>query len=142
MKIAKNLLEYLDCSIKDFTHETGGILGSDKTNTITEIVLDKNNINQHPCSYSPNTEYLNSVIEQWHTDNIQFLGIFHTHFGNAKTLSLGDKEYIAEILKSAPNETKKLYFPIYTLPNRDLIIYSAYLKNEKLIINQETVEII
>ena len=142
MKIAKNLLEYLDCSIKDFNHETGGILGSDKANTITEIILDKNNTNQHPCSYSPNTKYLNSVIEQWYTDNIQFLGIFHTHLGNAKALSIGDRKYITEILKSAPDKTDKVYFPIYTLPDRDLIIYSAYLKNEELIINEESVEVI
>lgn len=142
MKINREILVGLESKTKELKYETGGIIGSKGDGIITDIIFDFNENQSHPCSYSPNTAYLNASIEQWCKENIQFCGIFHTHFCNVKSLSCGDKKYIYEILKSMPDNVKSLYFPIYILPSRDLIPYLAYIDNNELCIKEETIEII
>ena len=77
--------------------EIGGILGG-KNGVVTCHVLDYGKTGGSPCSYTPNIAYLNRKIEEWFKDGIEFMGIFHVHFGGAESLSPGDKLYIGQIL--------------------------------------------
>ncbi len=140
--IKKDILEKLDNQIGDEPPEIGGILGKDKRNIITEIAFDHPAVITHPCSYYPNVNYLNGIIKEWNDNGIEFAGMFHTHFSDVETLSVGDKVYIRKILSSMPAGIKELYFPIYTLPERKLVLYRAYLIEDKLIINKEHFNII
>lgn len=140
--IKKDILEKLNNQIGDEPPEVGGILGKDKHNIITEIAFDHCTTITHPCSYYPNVNYLNGIIKKWNDNEIDFAGMFHTHFSNVETLSVGDKIYIEKILISMPVGINELYFPIYTLPNRKLILYRAYLIENKLITNKEHFDIV
>jgi hypothetical protein len=83
--------------------EIGGILGG-KNGVVTCHVLDYGKTGGSPCSYTPNIAYLNRKIEEWFKDGIEFMGIFHVHFGGAESLSPGDKLYIGQILEAMPEE--------------------------------------
>ena len=78
--------------------ESGGILGG-RNDVITNICLDKGILGKHPCSYTPDTRFLNQKIDQWAETGIQFMGMFHVHFGGTESLSEGDKEYIVRIME-------------------------------------------
>lgn len=140
--IKKDIFKKLNNQIGNDPPESGGILGYDEHNIISEIAFDQPTVITHPCSYYPNVNYLNGIIKEWINNGIKLAGIFHTHFSDVETLSVGDKIYIRKILSSMPADIDKLYFPIYTLPSRKLILYSACLINDNLIINREHFKII
>ncbi|MGN0487773.1 MAG: hypothetical protein ACI4HO_00765 [Ruminococcus sp.] len=100
--------------------EAGGILGA-KQGTIVQAYLDKGLSKNKYCCYEPNTFLLNSVIQNWQKQNIDFVGIFHTHYYGVSTLSKNDISYINLILNSMPEEVENLYFPV-VLPEQQTII--------------------
>lgn len=143
MKIKRELLERLHNKIPDHPPEIGGIFGSKDMNTITDFVVDRGmDEGCCVCSYTPNTDYLNLCIEKWVDSEIHFMGIFHTHFADVNTLSSADKDYIEQILNVMPEEISRLYFPVYTLPNRKITAYVAERFDNKILIYNEKVELI
>lgn len=143
MRIQKSVLDIIDNSISGIPPETGGILGSSNNTVIDEIIMDLPNItNTRPCSYSPNIDFLNRSIEVWLNSGIAFMGIFHTHFMGVNTLSVGDKKYINAIIYAMPEQINALYFPIYVLPNRELICYKAKRSKEAVDIQAEDIVIV
>ncbi len=138
MKIAKRMLEKFNNCISDKPPEIGGILGSHNNEFIDELVIDKPDpCTIKNCSYTPNISFLNQNIELWQSNNINFKGIFHTHYFGIKTLSCGDRKYITKIMNSLPKSITYLYFPIFVLPNRELICYKAIRENETVFIEEE-----
>lgn len=126
MRISKSVTDIINNSISNQPYETGGILGSHDKSLINEVILDLPNFtNKRPCSYFPNVDFLNQSIESWQNKKIHFVGIFHTHFGGAKNLSCGDKKYIFAIMDAMPEQIDCLYFPVFVLPNRELVCYKA-----------------
>ena len=73
------------------------------------------------CSYVPDTDKMNSIIEKWFNEGIEFLGIFHTHYYGVKTLSDADKDYMRRIMNSS---IKILYFPVFVFPNNEMVLYA------------------
>ena len=138
MKISKKILESFNSCILDKPPEIGGILGSHDNEVIDELVMDEPNPHTiKNCSYTPNISFLNQNIELWQSNNINFKGLFHTHYYGIKTLSCGDRKYIAEIMNSLPKSIKYLYFPVFVLPNRELICYKAVRENDTVFIEEE-----
>lgn len=130
MRVLKSVIDIIDGSISDYPPETGGILGSCDDGVISEVVVDLPNAeNIRPCSYFPNVDFLNSKIRLWQNKGVSFKGIFHTHFCGVRTLSEGDKKYIKAIVNAMPSEIKILYFPIYVLPDREMVCYKAVNSN-------------
>ena len=126
MRISKSVIEIINNTISNQPYEMGGILGSHDNKLIDEVIIDvPNHTNIRPCSYFPNVDFLNQSIESWQDSEIYFIGIFHTHFGGAKNLSRGDKKYISAIMDAMPPQINYLYFPIFVLPNRELVCYKA-----------------
>ena len=126
MIMLKSTLELLNKSIKDIRFECGGILGSSQNEIIDNVVFDDiRHQKRIRCSYAPNVEFLNKCILQWQQENIRFWGMFHTHFAGVKTLSEADETYIRIIMNAMPEEIYCLYFPIYVLPERELVGYVA-----------------
>ena len=130
MRILKTLMDTISNSISGLPPETGGILGSNDNEFIDEIVMDSPDpTNTRPCSYFPNVEFLNQNIKLWQDKGISFVGIFHTHFCGVKTLSCGDRKYINAIMCSMPRQINTLYFPVFVLPDRELVCYKAIRTN-------------
>lgn len=126
MKILNSIIKEINISVSDIPPETGGILGSSNGNVIDKLIMDHpSETPERPCSYSPNTNFLNHCINKWQENNISFMGIFHTHFVGVKTLSSGDRNYIYAIMAAMPDNIEYLYFPIFVLPDRILVCYKA-----------------
>lgn len=142
MRISKSVIDTINNSISDLPPETGGILGSYDKELIDEVVIDSPSpTNTRPCSYFPNVDFLNQNIKLWQDNGISFAGIFHTHFAGVKTLSSGDKKYIDAIMKSMPSYIEYLYFPIFVLPDRELVCYKAIRSNKIIDIQTENLVI-
>lgn len=123
MKICKEVLNDILNSMPIIPPEAGGIIGGKKGKiNIWEFDLG---YKEEGCMYCPNVESLNNTIEIWINEGFDFMGIFHVHFGGAKTLSEGDKKYIQEIMNAMPDAIKKLYFPIIVQPEKELCSYKA-----------------
>lgn len=143
MRILKSVIDTINNSISDQPSETGGILGGRGNELIDEIVMDSQNpYVSKKCSYSPNIVFLNQNIELWQSNGTAFKGIFHTHYYGIKTLSCGDKKYISEIMRALPECLNYLYFPVFVLPDRELICYKAIRTNEIICIQEEPLIIV
>lgn len=104
--------------------ETGGILGG-FNGFVTHCYFDRGLCAlTAPSHYQPSTELLNQVIQKWRANNIQFYGLFHSHYSHDAVLSLGDREYITKIMLAMPSEIRILYFPLI-LPRIAMIGYQA-----------------
>ena len=119
--------------------ESGGILGG-RNDVVTNICLDKGILGKHPCSYTPDTRFLNQKINQWVETGIQFMGMFHVHFGGTESLSEGDKEYIVRIMEVMPKKIGCLYFPVVVMPERKVVAYKAVRNNEKVVIKRDCIK--
>lgn len=117
--------------------EIGGIIGG-KNEVISAYQIDKGTI-LGGCSYKPDVNRLNMVIEKWRMEGIRFYGVFHTHFFDVKTLSKGDIYYINKIMNVMPASIKELYFPIVVMPVKQMVSYKA-VRDEKILIIEEIVE--
>lgn len=138
MRMTRAAFDKLRAMIPEGPPETGGILGGADGEVVSEVLLDCPA--QPPdcfCSYAPNVDFLNGAIAQWRREGIRFMGLFHTHFGGSATLSQADREYIAAIMRAMPEEITSLYFPIYVLPERKLVIYSAKTQKSAVAIEED-----
>lgn len=119
--------------------EIGGILGG--TNQVVSLyALDKGIAGSAMCSYTPDVIQLNHQIQRWAKDRIEFMGMFHVHFGGAATLSPGDRRYIVKIMEAMPPQIKWLYFPVVVMPEREMVVYKAERGDGKITITQDEIE--
>jgi len=132
--VIEEILKGLPCE----PPEVGGILGG-SNGVVTCSVLDYGKAGGTPCSYTPNVGFLNRKIEEWLKDGIEFMGLFHVHFGGAESLSPGDKIYIGQILKAMPKQITGLYFPIVKMPEREMVVYRASNDDGKIKIEKESI---
>jgi hypothetical protein len=102
--------------------EAGGILGG-KDDVITTVIFDVSNAPDYG-GYTPNVANLNAVIASWADNNIDFMGIFHSHCPSGISLSRNDRIYIEKIMVSMPHTIYRLYFPI-VIPGGKVIPYVA-----------------
>lgn len=143
MKIYKKTYDEIIQNIKDTPPESGGIIGCHKDSKIvSKMFFDRGLASKKMCAYTPNIEVLNDIIFKWHKDEIQFLGIYHTHYANVETLSSADRSYIKSIIESMPKEIKFLYFPLILMPDNKIVSYKAFLKDGKLEIKKEVVKVV
>lgn len=136
---SKEVLEELRLQISETPPESGGILGG-RNGIVTNFLADKGKMGGPQCSYTPDTDFLNQAIKRWAEQGIGFMGMFHTHFGGAETLSEGDKAYIVRIMKAMPEEINCLYFPIVVMPGRRIAVHKAICKGGKIRIIRDEIE--
>lgn len=143
MKMRQKVVDLIFNIANSTKFEIGGILGSSEKGVITDMVPD---LPMYACEcrfeYYPNISYLNREILEWSNKNIEFMGLFHTHFSGSCNLSEEDKKYIRAIMESAKGIAECLYFPIFTLPDNDLNVYKAYFDGDEIFINRDDLEII
>lgn len=123
MKIKKEILDVVYQQTQGLMFESGGILGK-KNEIITDVDIDKDT-SHVKCSYEPNIDRFNIIIDEWQKKEIDLAGIFHTHFFGVSTLSDGDISYIKTIMHAMPSEINQLYFPIVLPESKKIIPYLA-----------------
>ena len=122
LKIRKNTLLNMLQRLPEELPETGGIIGG-KNYEITEYWIDTVSKEKCMCRYTPNVNAINKQIQKWCQNNIDFFGIFHTHYFGVRTLSKGDIEYMHKIMRVMPLSVNVLYFPIVVFPEKEMVLY-------------------
>ena len=138
MNIEERIYKEILNSIPNEPPEIGGILGSSK-DTVCIYQLDRGVSKGCGCYYSPDVKVLNETIKEWQKCEIDFCGIFHTHYFGVKTLSDGDITYIKNIMYGMPGKVSKLYFPIAVMPDKELINYVALRRENTIEIKKEKI---
>jgi proteasome lid subunit RPN8/RPN11 len=110
--------------------ELGGILGfTEEQDLITSFVFDKD-ARVNSVEYNPNTEFLDTVInDKWTKDNISLAGFVHSHPGNFNRLSSADIEYAVRICKEF--DLKYLFMPIVTSSTDSEASITGYIVTEE-----------
>lgn len=143
MKIRQEVYDKISAVANSMNLEIGGILGSSKNGIVTEMVADlPDNAVGCKFDYSPNIDFLNTQIENWSENDIDFLGLFHTHFSGSKNLSDADLEYIKAIMNVSKGIVECLYFPIFTLPDNELTVYKAYFNGADVAVDKDKLIIV
>ena len=124
MIISEEIVKKIEMLSSEFATETGGIIGSRSGDEIDCAVPDKGAACDR-ISYTPDIRFLNAELERWAQNNIEFRGLFHSHFYGVTDLSEYDREYITVIIKAMPDSVKLLYFPIFVLPQKEMVGYRA-----------------
>lgn len=138
MIVASHVIEKILGGLPCEPPESGGILGG-SGGVVTCSVLDVGKAGGPPCSYTPNTTFLNRQIQEWFRDGIEFMGIFHVHFGGAESLSTGDIAYIEQIMNVMPEQITCLYFPIILMPEREIVVHRVSKDDGKIKIEREQI---
>ncbi len=141
MLIAKKALDIINGHVDNAPPEIGGIMGSLDGHKVTEIIMDEPEGPRYNCCYAPNVKFLNNCISDWKKSNVKFMGLFHTHYAGVKTLSSADVKYITSIMDAMPEEIKSLFFPVFVLPQREMICYKASKVLSTVSIEFERVEV-
>ena len=102
MRICREIFDEIVNVAIDAPPEIGGIIGGEN-NVVKAHHMDMGISSVKACSYTPNVSLLNGIISEWSTEGIQFMGIYHTHFFEVRTLSEGDIRYIRNILLGMPD---------------------------------------
>lgn len=135
IKILKSVYQCIVENIPLVPPETGGILGLDDRNIITEYFCDAG-IGNNDYSYTPDIKRLNEIVCLWSCRDIKLAGIFHSHIEYDTSLSLKDIEYIKTILSSLNEITSELFFPI-VFPRLKIVFFKAKMINSNVIILEE-----
>lgn len=120
--------------------ESGGILGG-CNETVTLFVSDEGNNSKTSYKYEPNIALLNNNINEWLCNEIDFMGIYHSHPCNCETLSNADIEYINKIMKSINGYTNRLYFPI-VIPKKKIVSYYALIVADEVQIFRDAIQLL
>lgn len=106
--------------------ESGGILGG-KGLHCQKFYFDSTSRNSSN-TYNPNTVKTNEVIKQWYSDDIEFIGIIHSHPENIKQLSYSDKQYAYKLMKL--NSFSRFIMIICCSPSKEDFSMNGYLLTE------------
>ncbi len=143
MKIRQEIFDKIYAVANSMNMEMGGILGSTQDGIVTDMIADlADDAVGCKFEYSPNIDFLNTQIEIWAENDIDFLGLFHTHFSGSKNLSDADFEYIKAIMNASKGIVECLYFPIFTLPDNELTVYKACFNGADVAVDKDELIIV
>lgn len=131
--IAETVVNEIYRTMISDTCECGGILGMNRNGVITHYCFDYFAELSDRNAYRPSAEWLNSVIQEWYHEEVDFCGIIHSHPYGYPELSVADRQYAEEILEYN-SSLDKIYFPILTKDShvKELAFWSIE-KDENLI---------
>lgn len=118
MRLSKDIINQINVTLGKYTVESGGILGC--KNGEIKYLFDRA---CYENEYIPNTIFLNKILEEWQENNIDFIGIIHSHKERTK-LSYSDIEYARQIIKH--NNLCKVHMLIYVIKFKKIFDYVVY----------------
>ena len=114
MNILKDIYGQIISTIGSVLPETGGVLGI-KDGIICAYYFDSSG----KCdsnTYKPDTDNVNRVISEWEKQDIQFVGVVHSHEEKQPALSYADIVYAQAIMKA--NDMERILFPLGVIGNK------------------------
>lgn len=139
MQISRELYSEILHSTENPPPESGGILGG-HDGIITAFVSDKGKKIDASYKYEPDIAVLNETIDKWLREDVDFMGVYHSHPKNQEKLSAADIEYINKIMKSVKGYTNRLYFPL-VIPKEKMICFYALIVADEIQIFQEAIQL-
>lgn len=127
LRIKPDILQNIKDTIGAKKPEQGGMVGGNKA-CITRFYWDKT----AKCTdkeYIPDFNLLNSQIQKWADESVEFLGIIHSHPRGYASLSPNDVAMANEILENAP-DMKYLYLFIAEVLDGDVQIYGYQINSD------------
>ncbi|MCR5259004.1 MAG: hypothetical protein K6E40_12720 [Desulfovibrio sp.] len=124
MKMLRQLHDQILQEASPLPPETGGILGG-RNGIVSVRLADPGLPSCRSCNWTPDTVRLNSALAEWREEGIWFMGMYHVHFGNSCTLSKDDEDYIRRIMEAMPASIEILHFPVVSMPDRAMAVWSA-----------------
>lgn len=124
IQITQEVINQIQKTIGTYPIETGGIIGGSDT-CINHFCFDDH---KSENSYVPNVSFLNEIITEWASEDVEFLGIIHSHPDFSSGPSLEDLQYAVELKKRNPF-INRLFFPIVI----DHKIHFYELKNDEFV---------
>ena len=122
VRMTKSTYDSIGATLGSIKPEQGGILGADNEEGIINYFVHDKTARVGAASYTPNTLFLNDVINgEWFDNNVTFIGFIHSHPGNFYYLSDADVEYAVRIMKALDYET--LVMPIVTVRKKSFDIH-------------------
>lgn len=106
--------------------ETGGLLGG-HDGIIDSWYVDRAAPVLDRAVYIPDLPDLNRQLEKWSAQQIDFMGIFHSHLREQPRLSQADQAYIGKIFAGKPAHMTRLFFPV-VIPGEKIIPFCAQSK--------------
>ena len=110
MKIKQSVYNEIMQGIGTLPPEAGGMLGI-KEGVICAFFEDRHS--RHRTAYLPDIATLNRQIAAWAANGIDFIGIVHSHPGDAPFLSGADMQYAERIFAANP-QMNCIAFPLVT----------------------------
>lgn len=141
MKIQSAIHNYILKACELLPFESGGIIGSKNgviTSCLHDVGLEEKGSMGH---YVPDTEALERQIALWQKEDIEFCGMYHSHFVSHPWLSSGDVQYIKEIMNSLDG-AEKLLFPLVLVKEKQIVFFEAVKTEKEISITKVDVEII
>lgn len=125
MKIIESCYRAL-LSLPPVPPETGGLLGG-RDGIIDTWYLDRAAPVLDRAVYIPDLPYLNRQLEIWSAQQMDFMGMFHSHLREEPRLSQADQAYIGKIFAVKPAHMAWLFFPV-VIPGEKIIPFCAQSK--------------
>lgn len=138
MKITRSVYNEIINGCPRSPIEAGGILGAEH-GVIMYAAFDSTG--GEYGKYAPNTDYLNCTISNWQGEQIDFAGIFHSHYPVGELLSGSDVEYIKTIMNALKNACSELYFPV-VIPDKKIVSYKAEIIDGDVVIKKDKIILI
>ncbi|MBP3938137.1 MAG: Mov34/MPN/PAD-1 family protein [Clostridia bacterium] len=139
MQISRELYSEILHSTENPPPESGGILGG-YNGKVTVFVSDKGRSFNADYKYEPDIVFLNEVIDEWLRNNIEFMGIYHSHPKNHEKMSVADLEYINKIMRSVKGYADRLYFPL-VIPKEKIICFYALIVADEIQIFHDAIQL-
>lgn len=138
IEIDTNVLEQIIGYSSGLNYETGGFIGIHNNRIHTYFFDD--GIRQKGTCYCPNKDMFYVLTKKWRQEGITAFGIFHTHLNGNLSLSREDIGYINAIFESNA-DLEEMFFPVI-IPEKEVCIYLANRKNERVLINTVALKVI
>ena len=123
----------------NYSREVGGFIGI-KNNVIIKCWFDDEIAKIPSFSYKPNELKLNHFWDICELEEIEYLGIFHSHLNKSATLSNGDINFIKNFMNINVC-VSTVFFPVI-IPGKEMRVYCAKRDAMEITICEVKVQII
>lgn len=128
IKITSQIYDKIKNTIGKLEPEQGGVLGGTR-NMITNFFHDVqlvSNLNM----YKPNIESINHELVKWQKNNVDFIGVIHSHPNGNLMLSYADKIYAQNLMRNN-NIDQMIMFIVQSTHDSIRFLIKAFITSEE-----------
>ena len=140
VEITKDTYDKMCSYLFNTPAECGGVLGGRDGEAVSVFYFDSTG-SSSPEEYTPDYITINGILDEWSAEEIQMLGIIHSHRGNDSMPSCGDLYYCEQILL-ANDMLDEFLLPIALPDKRTIDLYVCSLQNAHIRVRKDIFKIV